>query len=74
MNFNKTKINKIYLIIFFFLFFVLLFLYFKNLYEKNNETSLKSVSVNLLTSVHPDLSWSFKPLKKKLLMKPGDHY
>ena len=72
MNFDKVKINKIYLIIFFLLFIISLFFYFKNLYEKDKEISLKPVRVNLLTSVHPDLSWSFKPLKKKLLIKPGE--
>jgi len=72
MNFDKVKINKTYLIIFFLLFIILLFYYFKNLYKKDKEISLRPVSVNLLTSVHPDLSWSFKPLKKKLLIKPGE--
>ena len=72
MNFYKVKINKTYLIIFFLLFIILLFFYFKNLYEKDKKISLRPVSVNLLTSVHPDLSWSFKPLKKKLLIKPGE--
>ena len=72
MNFDKVKINKTYLIIFFLLFIILLFFYFKNLYKKDKEISLRPVSVNLLTSVHPDLSWSFKPLKKKLLIKPGE--
>ena len=72
MRFNKGKINKIYLIIFLLLFIFLLFFYFKNLHEEDKEISSRSVSVNLLTSVHPDLSWSFKPLKKKLLIKPGE--
>ena len=72
MNFDKVKINKTYLIVFFLLFVILLFFYFKNLYEKDKKISLRPVSVNLLTSVHPDLSWSFKPLKKKLLIKPGE--
>ena len=72
MNFGKVKINKFYLIIFFLLFIILLFFYFKNLYEKDKKISLRPVSVNLLTSVHPDLSWSFKPLKKQLLIKPGE--
>ena len=72
MNLNKVKINNFYLVIFFLLFSVLLFFYLKNLYEKDKDASLKSISVNLLTSVHPDLSWSFKPLKKKLLIKPGE--
>ena len=72
MNFYKVKINKTYLIIFFILFIILLFSYFKNLHDKDKKISLRPVSVNLLTSVHPDLSWSFKPLKKKLLIKPGE--
>ena len=72
MNFNKVKINKAYLIVFFLLFVILLFFYFKNLYEKDKKISLRPISVNLLTSVHPDLSWSFKPLKKKLLIMPGE--
>ena len=72
MNFDKIKINKSYLIIFFLLIIILLFYYFKNLHEKDREISLRPVSVNLLTSVHPNLSWSFKPLKTKLLIKPGE--
>ena len=72
MNFNKVKINKAYLIVFFLLFIILLFFYFNNLYEKDKKISLRPVSVNLLTSVHPDLSWSFRPLKKKLFIKPGE--
>jgi len=72
MNVDKRKINRIYLTIFLLLIFILLFYYFKNKYEKNKEISLLPVTVNLLTSVHPNLSWSFKPLKPKLLIKPGD--
>ena len=26
----------------------------------------------MLTSVHPDLKWNFKPLKSKILVRPGD--
>ncbi len=72
MSFFKIKINKSYFFIFFLLFIILLFYYFQKLYEKDKEISLKPVSVNLLTSVHPNLSWSFRPLKKKLLIKPGE--
>ena len=72
MNFDKVKINKTYLIIFFILFIILLFSYSKYLHEKDKKISLRPVSINLLTSVHPNLPWSFKPLKKKLLIKPGE--
>jgi len=72
MNFNIRKNNKAYLIIFFLLIIFLLFYYFHNLFEKDKKISLRFVTVNLLTSVHPDLSWSFKPIKQKLFIKPGE--
>ena len=72
MDFNIRKINKSYLIIFFLLIIILLFYYFNNLFQKGKKISLQPVTVNLLTSVHPDLSWSFKPIKPKLFIKPGE--
>ena len=64
MNIDKKNNNKIYLSIFFLLIIIFLFYYFNILHKKYNVISLKPVTVNLLTSVHPNLSWSFKPLKK----------
>ena len=72
MDFNIRKINKTYLIIFFLLIIILLFYYFNNLSQKDKKISLQPVTVNLLTSVHPDLSWSFKPIKPKLFIMPGE--
>ena len=72
MDFNIRKVDKIYLIIFFLLIIISLFYYFHNLSEKDKKISSRSVTVNLLTSVHPDLSWSFKPIKSKLFIKPGE--
>ena len=68
MAINKKNL-KIYF--FLFLFFLIFFLIIKNL---NNEKELiiKPISVNLLTSVHPDLSWNFKPLKSKIFVTPGE--
>ncbi len=72
MNIEKRKINKSYFTIFFLIIIILLFFYFKNQYEKNKEILFQPVTVNLLTSVHPNLPWSFEPLKTKLLIKPGE--
>ena len=72
MDFNIRKINKIYLTIFFILIIILLFYYFQNLSEKDKKNSLRPLTVNLLTSVHPGLPWSFKPIKPKLFIKPGE--
>jgi len=72
MDTDKKKINKGYLSIFLLLIIIFLFFYFKNKYEKNKEILLLPVTINLLTSVHPNLSWSFKPLKPKILIKPGE--
>jgi len=72
MDVYKKKISKSLLITFFLLIIILLFYFFEYQYTKNREIPLKSVAVNLLTSVHPSLNWSFKPLKPKLLIKPGE--
>ena len=34
--------------------------------------SIRSTSINLLTSVHPKLSWNFKPLTPKIIVIPGE--
>jgi len=72
MGAGIRKINKVYLTIFSLLIIILLFFYFQDLSERDKKISLRTVTVNLLTSVHPNLSWSFKPIKSKLFIKPGE--
>ena len=72
MNVDRRKINNIYFVIFFILIFFLFFYFFNSIKEKDKEASLQNVTVNLLTSVHPNLSWSFRPIKSKLNIKPGE--
>ena len=31
-----------------------------------------SITINLLTSVHPNLPWDFRPVKSKIIVKPGE--
>jgi len=72
MIINKIKISKSYLIIFFLLVIILLFYFFKIEYQKDKTITLNPITVNLLTNTHPELPWSFKPIKSKLLIKPGE--
>ena len=67
------KKNLILYIILIFSFIFILFIYFiqNNLTKEKNGT-LEPISINLLTSVHPNLVWEFKPVKKKILVKPGE--
>jgi len=45
-----------------------------NKFQKNNvqKIKLEPISINLITSVHPNLSWRFKPINSKIVMQPGE--
>ena len=72
MNIYKKKISKSNLIIVFFIFIALIFYFFITKSQKQKELALEPISINLLTSVHPKLSWSFQSRKPKILVKPGE--
>ena len=74
MIIDKKKDLKFYLI-FVFLLFLILFIYFfiiKFQKEKNKIFALESISINLLTSVHPNLEWNFKPVQSRIQVTPGE--
>jgi len=68
----KKKISKYNSIFIFFIFLALIFYFFINNSQKEKELISKPISINLLTSVHPKLSWSFKPIKPQILVQPGE--
>ena len=73
MNIKKKGFTFYFLFIFLLLF--ILFLYFfinQNNKEKNKILPLKPISINLLTSVHPNLSWNFMPASPKVNVNPGE--
>jgi len=72
MNIGKKIFSKPYLIIFFLLVLILLFYLVINKFQKNKETALQPITINLLTGVHPNLSWEFNPVKPKIFVKPGE--
>ena len=72
MNIGKRTFSKLYLIIFFLLVFILLFYSAINKFQKNKERAFQPITINLLTGVHPNLSWEFKPVIQKIFVKPGE--
>ena len=72
MNIYKIKNFKFYLFLIFFLFFILFYYFFINKLQKEKVLASQPISINLLTSVHPNLYWNFKPVKSKIFIKPGD--
>ena len=55
-----------------FVLFLILFIYFFNNKFENKTVTHDPISINLLTSVHPKLPWSFKAAKTTILGKPGE--
>jgi cytochrome c oxidase assembly protein subunit 11 len=70
MVFSKKKYLILYLILFFLL--ILIFYTYLNKINKDKIIALEPITINLLTSVHPNLPWSFKAKKTKILINPGE--
>ena len=74
MEINKKKISNINLLIIFLLILALLSYVMINKFQKEKDQvlALEPISINLLTSVHPDLSWNFQPVEPKIVVVPGE--
>ena len=69
MSIYKKKNLKLY---FFFIFLVLMFYFVGNKLQKEKKLVSEPISINLLTSVHSNLSWNFEPVKSEIIAKPGE--
>tara|TARA_Y100000590_G_scaffold224360_1_gene253738 strand:+ start:796 stop:1287 length:492 start_codon:yes stop_codon:yes gene_type:complete len=67
---DKNKNFKFY--IFFFIILIIFFYFFINKFQKKTDIVINPISINLLTSVHPNLLWDFKAVNSKVLVKPGE--
>ena len=67
---DKNKNFKFY--IFFFIILIFFFYLFIKKFQKKTDILINPISINLLTSVHPNLLWDFKPVNSKVLVKPGE--
>ena len=74
MNVDKKKNSIPYLILGILLIFILcIFFAINTIQNKKDEAlALEPIVINLLTSVHPNLDWNFKPTKPKITVKPGE--
>ena len=74
MTINKKKFLISFLILIFFLILGLSSYVFINKFQKEKDDAmiLKPITINLLTSVHPNLLWNFKPLESKITVRPGE--
>ena len=68
----KKKNFTYYLILIFLLLSILFFYFSIKKFQKEKELVLEPISINLLTSVHPNLLWKFKSTKSKIIVKPGE--
>jgi cytochrome c oxidase assembly protein subunit 11 len=72
MKFNKIKNFKLNSLLFFVIIIILFYYFFINQSQKEKNLVSEPILINLLTSVHPNLPWSFKPVENKVIIKPGD--
>ena len=71
MSILRKKNYRLFFLIIFLFILILFFYFYVNKFQKKI-LNLEPISINLLTSVHPNLSWSFKPVQPKINVKPGD--
>ena len=64
--------KKFYFFIFFFIFLVIFFYFIINKFQNEKKLALEPITINLLTSVHPNLPWNFKSVKSEIIVKPGE--
>jgi len=74
MSIFKKKFFNLNFILFFLITLALVTFFFINKFQKDRATAikLKPISINLLTNVHPNLSWNFQPVESKILIQPGE--
>ena len=72
MIYKKKNNLKYYYFTILVLILISFFYFLLNKTQKEKELILEPISINLLTSVHPKLSWNFKPVKPKIIVKPGE--
>ncbi len=69
---NKNFLFKSFIILILLSCIGLIIYTFTNKSHTNKVSNLDPITINLLTSVHPNLSWSFKPTEPMIKIMPGE--
>ena len=74
MSIFKKKIYNLNFILLFLFILVLLSYFTISKFQKDKDVAikLKPITINLLTSIHPNLPWNFKPVEPKIFIQPGE--
>ena len=72
MIIRKKKYLKLFSILFFLIVVVFLVNIFVKKLEKDAAKALEPININLLTSVHPSLPWSFRAIETTITVNPGE--
>ena len=72
MTLDLKKNFKFYSIIIFLLFLILSIYFLINKFQKEKTLALEPITINLLASVHPNLSWNFSSIDSSINIKPGE--
>ena len=72
MLFNSKKYIKLIFITVLFIITVFFIKIILNKLENNLVKIEEPITINLLTSVHPNLPWGFKAVESKILVLPGE--
>ena len=70
---NSKYLKKIFIIFFFIITVILASIYLIKLQKNKDEVRIQEpIIINLITSVHPKLPWSFQTTESKVFIKPGE--
>ena len=71
-KYKKYKFHSFLILLLVLALYLFFFHFITNNFKKDKELTLAPISINLLTSVHTELSWKFKPVKSKIIVLPGE--
>jgi cytochrome c oxidase assembly protein subunit 11 len=72
MIIKNKKYFKIFSAVVLFVIIILSINIFINKLKKDDVNSKEPIIINLLTSVHPNLPWSFQPIEQQIIVRPGE--